>query len=262
MAALFALGAETVEVKGKPFDRDHALESGVGRVDAAHLPLASRIIRQLQLIGCVVPMREIESLEREIKCGYSRDIDHAGLDADTGQADVFRNHPFLNPRMDRWEIPAFPDPGTGVSICLHGTDCATQPAGRFFDDKVGRKTMVLLFSAGCAIAVVPLLLIVNTGVHSYALSALLGFSLIVGPGNACYSVWAAERFPRSLRASGMGLSYNIAAGIMGGMTPLICTSLMAATHSRIAPAAWILFASLITILTSLRAKETGGKPLR
>ncbi len=122
--------------------------------------------------------------------------------------------------------------------------------------------MVRASSAGCAIAAMPLLMLVNTGVHAYALAALLGFSLIVGPGNACYSVWAAERFPRSLRASGLGLSYNIAAGIMGGMTPQICTSLMAATHSRIAPAGLIPFASVTIILTSLRVKQTGDKPLR
>ena len=136
------------------------------------------------------------------------------------------------------------------------------PLGGYLADKIGRKTMVLVSSAGCAVAAVPLLMMVNTGVHAYALSALLGFSLIVGPGNACYSVWAAERFPRSLRASGLGLSYNIAAGIMGGMTPLICTSLMAATHNRIAPAGLVILASAITILTSLRVKETGDKPLR
>jgi hypothetical protein len=46
------------------------------------------------------------------------------------------------------------------------------------------------------------------------------------------------------------------------MTPLICTSLMAATHSRIAPAGLVIFASVATILTSLRVKETGDKPLR
>jgi hypothetical protein len=59
----------------------------------------------------------------------------------------------------------------------------------------------------------------------------------------------------------MGVTYNIAAGILGGSTPLAAGLLIERFHSLMAPAVLLMVASIVTILLSLFAGETNRKAL-
>ncbi len=128
-------------------------------------------------------------------------------------------------------------------------------------DRLGRKPLVLTSLAGCAVLAWPLLAILRHGDAGDDWLAELGFAALIVGGMAPYQVWLAERFPSALRGSGLGLAYNGAAGILGGTTPLITTTLADATGSPLAPAAYVTLACLVSLAIAARTPETGRAPL-
>jgi MHS family proline/betaine transporter-like MFS transporter len=105
----------------------------------------------------------------------------------------------------------------------------------------------------------PLFLLLENGSSSRDLWSELAFSTMVVASLSPYQVWLAERFPRALRASGLGLAYNGAAGLLGGTTPLACAALAELTGSKLAPGAYVAFACLVSLLVALRTGETAGR---
>ena len=135
------------------------------------------------------------------------------------------------------------------------------PAG-WLADRFGRRTVVMAGLAACAVAAVPLLAILRDGDPTNDLFAELAFSVCIIATLPPYQVWLAERFPRDLRASGLGLAYNGAAGILGGLTPLLCTSLVELTGSPLAPAGYVAVACLVSLAMALRTPDTTAAPVR
>lgn len=135
------------------------------------------------------------------------------------------------------------------------------PLAGFLADRVGRRPMVLFGMLGGALLGVPLLAVLRSAGPTGDLAAELVFATVVVASLAPYQVWLAERFPRDLRASGLGLAYNGAAGILGGTTPLVCAALAELTGSPLAPGAYVAFACLTSFVVALRTGETGRAPL-
>jgi len=108
----------------------------------------------------------------------------------------------------------------------------------------------------------PLYAVVNLGNNTLALIAMVGFMVFVALGGVSYQIWLAEIFPRSLRATGLGISYNVAAGVLGGTTPLLCLTLIEMTKNRMAPAALLITASLVSTIFLLMQRETANRPLK
>lgn len=130
------------------------------------------------------------------------------------------------------------------------------PLAGHLADRFGRRRVVLIGLAASAVAALPLLAVLRDGTPSGDLFAELGFALCVVATLAPYQVWLAERFPRALRASGLGLAYNGAAGILGGTTPLVCATLADLTGSVLAPGAYVALACTVSLLIGLRTPET------
>ena len=122
--------------------------------------------------------------------------------------------------------------------------------------------MAMIYLLGILIGAYPFYLILNLGDNTLALIAMVLFMMFVALGGATYQVWLAEVFPRTLRATGLGISYNVAAGILGGTTPLLCVTLIEFTHSRMAPAGLLVVAAAVSTLLLIWQRETGNKPLR
>ncbi len=138
---------------------------------------------------------------------------------------------------------------------------ALTPLAGYLADRLGRKPLVLTSLVACAVLAFPLMAILRNGDPSDDLSAELLFASLIVGGLSPYQVWLAERFPRALRASGLGLAYNSAAGILGGTTPLISTALADATGSPLAPAAYIAVACLVSLAVAIPTPETGRAAL-
>ncbi|YCH29214.1 MFS transporter [Erwinia sp. D4-22] len=56
----------------------------------------------------------------------------------------------------------------------------------------------------------------------------------------------ADLFPATTRASGMAVSYNVAVTLFGGFAPLICTLLIQATGSSLAPGYYLILMALLS----------------
>ncbi|WP_023639128.1 MFS transporter [Dickeya zeae] len=64
----------------------------------------------------------------------------------------------------------------------------------------------------------------------------------------------ADLFPISTRASGMAISYNVAVTVFGGFAPFICTLLISATGSSLAPSYYLMITALVSVLALWKAQ--------
>lgn len=150
----------------------------------------------------------------------------------------------------------------GLQSATVASAIIVSPLAGFLSDKFGRKPMAMISLVAILLGAYPLYYLVNLGNNTVALVTMIGFMAIGVLGGATYQVWLAEVFPRTLRATGLGIAYNVAAGILGGTTPLVCVTLIEITHNRMAPAGLLIVASLVSLLLLLWQRETAMKPLR
>ncbi|OWY14849.1 MFS transporter [Thioclava sp. F34-6] len=94
-------------------------------------------------------------------------------------------------------------------------------------------------------------------VVAHAVSFLL-LAVPLGSGPALF----AEMFPERDRLSGYSVAFNIGLGIFGGLTPMIATSLIAATDLVTAPALYMLVAGLIAVVALVFTPDRSRAPLR
>ncbi|MBI0547912.1 MFS transporter, partial [Dickeya dianthicola] len=57
------------------------------------------------------------------------------------------------------------------------------------------------------------------------------------------------------RASGMAISYNVAVTVFGGFAPFICTLLISATGSSLAPSYYLMITALLSVLALWQAQQ-------
>ncbi|HZR81756.1 MAG TPA: MFS transporter [Candidatus Binatia bacterium] len=149
----------------------------------------------------------------------------------------------------------------GLQTAAIGLMVALTPVAGHLADRIGRKPMVLFGTIATVALVWPMFAILQDGDPTNDLFAELVFSVVIVAALSPYQAWLAESFPRALRASGLGVAYNGAAGILGGTTPLACATLVELTGSRLAPSAWVAVAALVSAAMAARTEETGFKPL-
>lgn len=89
-------------------------------------------------------------------------------------------------------------------------------------DSIGRTPLALVFSFGGAVAIVPLALALNDSWVS-ALFIDLAFLALTACVFSVLAAVMAERFPARMRASGIGIPYNVALSLFGGTAPFLLT---------------------------------------
>jgi MHS family proline/betaine transporter-like MFS transporter len=129
-------------------------------------------------------------------------------------------------------------------------------------DRIGRKPLLVGFSALIALLTYPLFLLVSTGIFQLIVLGQVIFGVIIalfsGPGPAAL----VEMFPTNVRYSALGISYNIAVAAFGGTAPFIATFLISRTGSSLAPTFYLIAAAVITLIVVATMKETYRDPLR
>ncbi len=133
------------------------------------------------------------------------------------------------------------------------------PVAGYLADRVGRRAMVLVGTAACAVLAVPLFAVLRGAADSGRdlLAELVFATAVVACLPPC-QVWLAERFPFEVRSSGLGVSYNLAVGILGGGTPLICTALAEWSGSPLAPGMYLVLPAVVAFVAALRTGDTRG----
>jgi MHS family citrate/tricarballylate:H+ symporter-like MFS transporter len=119
-------------------------------------------------------------------------------------------------------------------------------------DRIGRRPILLLFSGLTLVTAYPALawLVAHPSFETM-LAVLLWLSFLYGSYNGAMVVALTEIVPPEVRTAGFSLAYSLATALFGGMTPLISTSLIAATANKAAPGLWMAFGGACGLLATV-----------
>jgi MFS transporter, MHS family, proline/betaine transporter len=128
-------------------------------------------------------------------------------------------------------------------------------------DKLGRRVVMWIGAATTIVLVVPAFLLIG---HGAQWSTLLGLALLA----LMTALWVSNQaaslpalFPTNTRYGGMGFAYNIAIAVFGGTTPLIVQALLTATGDELAPAYFLMGASVLGAIGVFCMRESSQRPL-
>ncbi|WP_313490925.1 MFS transporter [Dermacoccus nishinomiyaensis] len=111
-----------------------------------------------------------------------------------------------------------------VNLCALTVFMIVQPLYGLLSDRIGRRTMLLIFGVGSLIITWPVLGAIRSVESGLAAFGLQMFALlIVAFYTSVNAVAKAELFPTRVRALGVGLGYGLANAVFGGTAPYIGT---------------------------------------
>jgi MFS transporter, MHS family, citrate/tricarballylate:H+ symporter len=129
-----------------------------------------------------------------------------------------------------------------VTFCVAVSNFIWLPVMGALSDRVGRKPILLLFSALTLITAYPALAwLVGHASFANMLMVLLWLSFLYGSYNGAMVVALTEIVPADVRTAGFSLAYSLATALFGGFTPLVSTWLIEQTGNRAAPGMWVAF---------------------
>jgi MHS family proline/betaine transporter-like MFS transporter len=67
-----------------------------------------------------------------------------------------------------------------------------------------------------------------------------------------------ELLPVGIRSTGVGLIYNVAVALFGGLAPFIVTWLISATGDKASPAYYVAFSAVVGVFGLLLMRERPG----
>jgi MHS family proline/betaine transporter-like MFS transporter len=127
-------------------------------------------------------------------------------------------------------------------------------------DRFGRKPLLLLATVLGLIGALPLFWLLNHPSVWLAQLGQLGLVLIVGLYGGTLPAIFMEAAPLKVRCTVVALGYNVSLGVIGGLTPLVASWLVARTGEELAPGFLMMVAAAVTLLTILRFPETYRTP--
>ena len=137
-----------------------------------------------------------------------------------------------------------------------------------WSDRIGRRKVYFLATGSSIVLMLPAFAILQTAPQAGMWVVFVALGIVAIPVAFFVSMTASALpalFPTAARFSGMGITYNIAASLFAGTTPLIADLLVNATHgsaiSPFMPALWIMTFSVVAVFAVLMMKETAARPL-
>jgi MHS family citrate/tricarballylate:H+ symporter-like MFS transporter len=148
-----------------------------------------------------------------------------------------------------------------VTFCVGLSNFIWLPVMGALSDRIGRKPILLTFSALTLVTAYPALnWLVGHPSFPNMLMVLLWLSFLYGSYNGAMVVALTEVVPVTVRTAGFSLAYSLATALLGGFTPLVSTYLIEATGNSAAPAFWMAFGGacgLVATLLIYREKISG-----
>ncbi|WP_430913678.1 MFS transporter [Methylobacterium sp. sgz302541] len=148
-----------------------------------------------------------------------------------------------------------------VTFCVALSNLFWLPVMGALSDRIGRKPIMLVFSALTVATAYPALswLVGHAG-FGQMLGVLLWFSFLYGSYNGAMVVALTEVVPMEVRTAGFSLAYSLATALFGGMTPLISTWLIDALNDKAAPGLWMSVGGACGLVATLLVYR--GRPGR
>jgi MHS family citrate/tricarballylate:H+ symporter-like MFS transporter len=139
-----------------------------------------------------------------------------------------------------------------VTFCVGLSNFIWLPIMGALSDRVGRRPLLLLFSALTVLTAYPALAwLVDNATFVNMLLVLLWLSFLYGSYNGAMVVALTEVVPANVRTAGFSLAYSLATALFGGFTPLVSTWLIETTGNRAAPAFWMVFGGACGLLATV-----------
>ena len=146
-----------------------------------------------------------------------------------------------------------------VTFCVGLSNFIWLPVMGALSDRIGRRPILLLFSALTLLTAYPALSwLVGNPSFVNMLVTLLWLSFLYGAYNGAMVVALTEIVPASVRTAGFSLAYSLATALFGGLTPLISTSLIKLTGNGAAPAFWMAFGGACGLVATLLIYREGS----
>lgn len=128
-------------------------------------------------------------------------------------------------------------------------------------DRLGRKPILLAATVLAFVSAVPLFWLMHQEGRLLVQLGQLGFVLSVGMFLGTQPTLMVEEVPAAIRCTAIALGYNVTLGVVGGLSPLTATWLVARTGDDLSPAYMIMAAAAISFLAALGFHERSRVPL-
>ena len=129
-------------------------------------------------------------------------------------------------------------------------------------DRVGRRPVILVSAILLVILVYPLMAFLAAGPTMTRLILVeIVFAILIAGFSSVAPAMMAELFPTRVRNTGLALSYNFAVAIFGGFGQFIVAWLIQATGDVLAPAYYVLAASIVGTVAVLLLPDRTGQAL-
>ena len=129
-------------------------------------------------------------------------------------------------------------------------------ATAWLSDRIGRRPVLMAATAFAFVAAWPLFWLMHSMEPAMVLLGQLGFVLSVGGFVGSQPALMVETVPTEVRCTVIALGYNVTLGIVGGLSPLIATWLVARTGNDYSPAFMIMAAAALSFLALLSFRES------
>lgn len=128
-------------------------------------------------------------------------------------------------------------------------------------DRLGRKTMLIAASLCFIVLTVPLFMLLDHAGFLTLILIQIVFGALLTLNDGTLASFLSEIFPTRVRYSGFAFSYNMANALFGGTAPFIATWLISVTGSKLAPAWYLVLASVVALMAMRCIHETAHQPL-
>jgi MHS family proline/betaine transporter-like MFS transporter len=133
--------------------------------------------------------------------------------------------------------------------------------GGRLSDRVGRNPILYVGCGLLLVLSVPAFFLMAHGGYVLIFLGALLIGLMLLCFNSTLPGTLPALFPMGVRYGSLAIGYNIAVSVFGGTTPLIASSLVAATGSKLMPAIPLVVAGIIGAIAVYYTRETAGKPM-
>lgn len=143
-----------------------------------------------------------------------------------------------------------------------GLGLFTFPLFGALSDRIGRRPVYLIGAVIAALFSFPFFWLIDAKIPALFFFAIIfGYAIALGAMFSVQPAFFSEAFDTNVRYTGVSMGYQMA-NVIGGLTPMIATSLVAAADGKSWPiSTFLMAASMVTVICILISRETSGSSL-